>query len=74
MNDWQPIDTAPTDGTPILSLSKNGAGQWCTPAVIKWGNGWETAAALDVHTIVYHPPLLWMPLPESPSPLPGKGL
>lgn len=64
---WQPIGTAPQDGTYLLAIA---AGQRI-PAVIAW-NIWNDAWAdrPDPSTearMVVHQPTHWMPLPEPPA-------
>jgi hypothetical protein len=58
---WQPIETAPRDGTRILVRSKNGAGIWTDPCVAWWLDGWKCSPGDDGQPmIVYHPPLEWV--------------
>jgi hypothetical protein len=65
MSDWQPIETAPKDGSAILLWP--GAKIWTdqmTPA-IGWyarGFGWTCSSAGASGDIATH----WMPLPEPP--------
>jgi Protein of unknown function (DUF551) len=76
MNDWQPIKTAPKDGTPILLWWKG-----CTkPAVGKWEidetyedrkrpavpEGWRCDGDACIPTNQLNC-THWMPLPEPPS-------
>jgi hypothetical protein len=66
---WQPIDTAPTDGTTVLgychvpSFSKMphviGAMSWQLRAKCWWGNNGSG--------IVLSAPTHWMPLPAPPD-------
>jgi hypothetical protein len=60
MNEWQPIDTAPRDGTEILLFARGhhsddyrGVGQWSEQS-----NKWFWSFAIR--------PTHWMPLPEPP--------
>jgi hypothetical protein len=59
MNNWQPIETAPKDGTVVLiwSPSRGACAAW------KKGRGWHTEPG------VYHVsrPTHWMPLPDPPT-------
>lgn len=65
---WQPIATAPKDGTPIL-------GAWCWAPGDHWmittlvwteGGGWfERLTAW--HRLSHCVPKYWMPLPEPPT-------
>lgn len=72
MNKWQPIETAPKDGTKIIAMAKYGdvmAVSWLTAEESAWeDNGhpddycsvwWDGVDA--VYSLVY-----WMPLPEPP--------
>ena len=67
MRDWQPIETAPTDGTSVLiwdSWRKGmGVAEW---AAQKWR--WSGPAECDEHS-GNGPiePTHWMPLPAIPS-------
>ena len=63
MGEWQPIETAPKDGTRVLVVERG------TVSIADWfdGNGWEPGAcwwATDSGSLrdVTH----WMPLPEPP--------
>jgi hypothetical protein len=71
---WQPIETAPKDGTRVLAYwpggdNKNAAVQvesWFGPwgmgsAKLAWQNAFEWADG-------YNGPTHWLPLPEPPTP------
>lgn len=56
---WQPIETAPKDGTWILLLHENHS----TPTVGRWiDGGWFSDDGLK------WPSTHWMPLPAAPTP------
>ena len=59
--DWQPIETAPTDGTPILGARQGSKWQ----QVLYWDDGcdagWYSSAGREHH------PSHWQPLPEPPA-------
>ena len=59
---WQPIDTAPKDGSEIVALEPQG-GAW----IVQWlaGLGWQIKAVPGRDPIVMIYPTGWMPLPES---------
>ena len=66
-NGWQPIETAPRDGTPILSCVEGDP-----EPVIAWWDKWEYGCywktlneyyAMDRGRIPTH----WMPLPQPPA-------
>ena len=71
MSNWQPIDTAPKDGTDIL-LFRSGAvhrGRWEKQRYHErpkpyWSDDLERG--LGVIWCREHPPTHWMPLPEPP--------
>ncbi len=67
-NQWQPIDTAPKDGTPVDVWSRGrrwpdaqydpGIGAWCY-----WGlEDFENDVLVPIPFPVTH----WMPIPEAP--------
>lgn len=59
---WQPIETAPKDGTRILMTNKNRAlsiGRWVTPGrFYRKYEGWSVNLTNPSH---------WMQLPEPPN-------
>ena len=70
---WQPIETAPRDGTYIIAWTVHAnakyskdpiAEGWACPSIVKWidhnGGGWTWNGLAGVHT---H----WMPLPDAPD-------
>lgn len=60
MFEWQPIATAPKDGTWILATATN-----TTPAVVRWEeDGWVENEGDDGDRT--WPLAYWMPVPESP--------
>lgn len=71
MSEWQPIDTAPKDGTPVLLWP--GAEIWAgqtTPAVGWWAEyfGWICSSAGASGEVATH----WMPLPTPPADMAAK--
>ena len=66
MNDksnWQPIETAPKDGTEVLGFYFDHAGGGdCFSVICFWDGDWRESSVLDA-TFVTH----WMPLPEPPK-------
>lgn len=60
MTDWQPIETAPQDATPILVGPSKRLG--CCVARYTERDGWETETTSEWVSI--YPPKKWMPLPE----------
>ena len=73
MNNWQPIETAPKDGTFILLHVEHFGlcqGYWCEePVNIKTGEDAEPCwmAGLSAHFCRNVVPTHWMPLPEVPN-------
>jgi hypothetical protein len=57
---WQPIETAPRDGTKFLCWVPRGPYEGISINRWKEGYWWCTSRA--------NPPTHWMPLPEPPSP------
>lgn len=63
MSEWQPIETAPKDGVPVLLWP--GARDWTEkmrPVV-----GWHTNLGLWVTWSGYIEPTHWTPIPEPPK-------
>lgn len=66
---WQPIETAPKDGTKVLAWADNPC--WSEPAIAFWGrsNPLNMAEWLGGHCSIRHidQPTHWMPLPPPPQ-------
>lgn len=72
---WQPIETAPKDGTPVLLLSPSfqpgdygnikGGLVWVSGGWRNLGNGWRNDYGKE-------DPTYWMPLPEAPGEMTAK--
>lgn len=63
--DWMPIETAPKDGTRILTYSPRAAKLGFSTIRI---NLWNKSMGCWWHTNTNHwPPTHWMPLPAPPS-------
>ena len=61
MTEWQPIETAPRDGTEIL----------CYDSAVLYGKGniilnWENGSWVDFYKRIYDP-THWMPNPKPPE-------
>lgn len=67
MSAWQPIETAPKDGTRILGYASSGHG-WYYMVVVQY-NAEEARPWLEADGEGYHRYNVthWMPLPEPPS-------
>ena len=72
MNEWQPIETAPKDGTPILAYVEDVAIQMEYSYFLKeWGPVWLAAHGCGCCGEYSVPePTHWMPLPDPPTPNP----
>ena len=57
--DWQPIESAPRDGTRILANDDDG----CNSYIVWWCDGWCDD---DYSATVRPRPVLWHPLPTDP--------
>ena len=69
MSEWQPIDTAPKDGTPILAYRADHYGKFGNCCVTYWrtnknGNSYTGFGEFNP---TYWPPTHWMPLPKPPA-------
>jgi len=73
MSEWQPIETAPKDGTCILVINDNKGGYYTEPFAIGVAayegsyktRAWYSQACCD--GVSYFTPTHWMPLPEAPK-------
>jgi hypothetical protein len=70
MSDWQPIETAPRDGTRILAFG-GGLGEVSdvvsyNDSVGCWNAPSDTLDDRDDEPDGYNRPTHWMPLPEAP--------
>lgn len=68
MSDWQPIETAPKDGTAILAWEKD----WECPAVVSLEEYdgteyWEYRESLINDAMGEAFPTHWIPLPDAPK-------
>ena len=62
---WQPIETAPRDGTYILLFGRHSRRGGLIQITARWGGGdWESA---DDGYGAYIIPTHWMPLPDPPE-------
>lgn len=76
MNEWQPIETAPKDGSRIWARAQNSAKRWMEPSIVWWAQNtavddpwivafWADRLSEQGNPInCYHTPLEWMPIPE----------
>lgn len=67
MGEWQPIETAPKDGSRILLLRRQQivCGYWRR----NWGEPYWAHDAHVVDDARWFPPTHWMPLPDPPDAL-----
>lgn len=63
---WQPIETAPKDGSDVLTWDGN---DHCVLFFSQYGHGWTAG-----NPKVKHLPTHWMPLPITPIPDPAGGM
>ena len=71
MAEWQPIETAPKDGTLVLVVGRNGLAvqaswEWDGDDPTDWDDGswdyWVNIPGYGMHVFTH-----WMPLPEPPN-------
>jgi hypothetical protein len=77
MSEWQPIETAPKDGTEIIVFHPEGGvcAAFCPGDDFDWhcmdGSntivGSRSGRSIPSMTSFIHPPTHWMPLPEPPA-------
>lgn len=71
MSEWQPMETAPKDGTTILICGFGNVDQKYFVADVRWNdyeNDWCLFdPAADTHNWPCYSPSHWMPLPEPPK-------
>ena len=66
-SEWQPIDTAPKDGTRVLL--------WLVPTAIAMPFGWRGGRWMgDDYPLNMAEPSHWMPMPEPPKETPDVTL
>lgn len=72
---WQPIETAPKDGTAVLGYFGNSAGEdYCDHAIVFYKRGdWWLAELSNSDTGEVEPPTHWQPLPAAPAVPPQEG-
>lgn len=73
MSEWQPIETAPEDGTKILAYSPRAPG---SKIRVTWYRKAEDNASYigwGEFNMDYWPPTHWMPLPTPPLSSPVDG-
>lgn len=66
MSEWQPVDTIPMDGTPVLALLWE---DQLEPMVIRYEPGVTPYPWTTLDSVAYHEdaPAWWMPIPEAPG-------
>jgi len=69
-NDWQPIETAPLDGTRILLVDGEHPTDMCTG----WWTmaGWRDFGDIGCNGLADYSPTHWMQLPAPPRPLEAR--
>ena len=78
MSEWQPIETAPKDGTWVLAcggiLDVYPAEDVPPMVAVRWQQNWWLVSAVDAGQLLsYERPTHWMPLPAPPSQEQSRG-
>lgn len=63
MSEWQPIETAPHDGSSILVCDKDETFYW--PRIVEWAD-WKPGWWDGEHSYSINEFDFWQPLPERP--------
>lgn len=63
MSEWQPIETAPKDGTAIILSAYSGA----LDRMVSWDGRWSDWGGVWTHHGRISQPTHWMPLPTPPN-------
>lgn len=66
MSEWQPIETAPKDGTPIIGAIRGSVAYVCWFQEDAWVF-WESDGRPNLPVRMAFSPTHWMPLPEPPK-------
>lgn len=72
MSEWQDIESAPKDGTPVFlwwdgdfaPIARWENNRWMFAMAQSWPSGFPEQIT---HAFLGHPPTHWMPLPEPPA-------
>lgn len=67
MTSWQPISTAPRDGTAVLIAEADGNVTACYWSTSVWADGGAWISELSRSDTVHYHPTHWMPIPPPPK-------
>lgn len=62
MTDWQPIETAPKDGTWFLACCRDGI----VPRLVRWADRYDRLPIGNDHAVWSSLPTHWLPIPDTP--------
>ena len=60
--EWQPIETAPKDGTPVIGSLVKGGKVLGAFDIVRRGSKWQTIQGVSFNDATH-----WMPLPDPPK-------